>query len=128
MLAVLFGIKCKKICSRSQIMPKKSASTIGKSLSAWDYRAKTHLIRLLILQIRAFRLIFFRRAREHAIPLFIKFIFLPISFLFFQQLCCLMYDIQTQVAPLNLLDQFKLPKSEQYITITTDRPQMSVLL
>lgn len=32
MLVVLFGIKRKKKCSRSQIMPKKSASTIGKSL------------------------------------------------------------------------------------------------
>ena len=32
MLAVLFRIKRKKKCSRSQIIPKKSASTIGKSL------------------------------------------------------------------------------------------------
>ena len=33
MLAVLFRIKCLKKCSRSQIMLKKSASTIGKSLT-----------------------------------------------------------------------------------------------
>ena len=31
---------------------------------------------------------------------------LPISFLFFQQLCYLMYDIHTQVAPINLINQF----------------------
>ena len=56
-------------------------------ISAWGYCAKTHLNRLLILQKRALRLIFFCRSREHAIPLFIKSNCLPISFLFFQQLC-----------------------------------------
>ena len=72
-------------------------------ISAWGYCAKTHLNRLLILQKRALRLIFFRRAREHAIPLFIKSNCLPISFLFFQQLCYLIkakffrlsYDVVT---------------------------------
>ena len=38
--------------------------------------------------------------------LFIKSGCLPISFLFFQQLCYLMYDIHTQVAPINLINQF----------------------
>ena len=67
---------------------------------------KNRLNRLLILQKRALRLIFFCRSREHAIPLFIKSNCLPISFLFFQQLCYLMYDIHTQVAPINLINQF----------------------
>ena len=71
-------------------------------ISAWGYCAKTHVNRLLILQKRAWRLIFFCRSREHAIPLFIKPNCLPISSLFFQQLCCLMYDIHTQVALINL--------------------------
>ena len=75
-------------------------------VSAWGYCAKTHSNRLLILQKRALRLIFFCRSREHAIPLFIKSNCLPISFLFFQQLCYLMYDIHTQVAPINLINQF----------------------
>ena len=75
-------------------------------ISALGYCAKTHLNRLLILQKRALRLIFFCRSREHAIPLFIKSNCLPISFLFFQQLCYLMYDIHTQVAPINLINQF----------------------
>ena len=61
---------------------------------------------LTSLQKRALRLIFFCRSREHAIPLFIKSNCLPIYFLFFQQLCYLVYDIHTQVAPINLIIQF----------------------
>ena len=79
---------------------------LNYGISAWGYSAKTHLNRLLVLQKRALRLIFFRRAREHAIPLFIKSNCLPISFLFFLQLCNLMYYIHAQVAPINLLNQF----------------------
>ena len=48
-------------------------------ISAWGYCAKTHLNRLLILQKRAWRLIFFCKTREHAIALFIKSYCLPIS-------------------------------------------------
>ena len=100
---------------------------LAYGISAWGYCAKTHLNRLLILQKRALRLIFFCRSREHAIPLFIKSNCLPISFLFFQQLCYLMYDIHTQVAPINLINQFTKNK-KQCITITRDGPQMSALL
>ena len=57
-------------------------------ISAWSYCAKTHLNRLLILQKRVLRLFFSCRACEHAIPLFIKSNCLPISFLFFQHLFC----------------------------------------
>ena len=74
-------------------------------ISAWGYCAKTHLNRLRILQKRALHLIFLCRSREHAIPLFITSNCLPISFLFFQQLCYLMYDIHTQVAPINFINQ-----------------------
>ena len=91
------------------------------------YCAKTHLNRLLILQKRALRLIFFRRAREHAIPLFIKSNCLPISFLFFQQLCYLMYDIHTQVAPRNLLNQFtKIRTIHNYNTRSSSKECFAV--
>ena len=84
----------------------KTTPYLTYGISAWGYCAKTNLNRLLILQKRALPLIFFCRSREHAIPLFIKSNCLPISFLFFQQLCYLMYDIHTQVAPINLINQF----------------------
>ena len=96
-------------------------------ISVWGYCAKTHLNRLLILQKRALRLIFFRRAREHAIPLFIKSNCLPISFLFFQQLCHLMYDIHTQVAPINLLNQFtKIKTIHNYNTRSSSKECFAV--
>ena len=96
-------------------------------ISAWGYCAKTHLNRLLILQKRVLRLIFFRRAREHAIPLFIKSNCLPISFLFFQQLCHLMHDIHTQVAPINLLNQFtKIKTIHNYNTRSSSKECFAV--
>jgi len=55
---------------------------------------------------RALRSIFFRKTREHAIPLFPKVTCLPMSFLFFQHLRYLMYYVHTKKAPINLLNQF----------------------
>ena len=41
-------------------------------LAAWGQAAKTHLKKILVLQKRALRLMYFSEPRAHAVPLFIS--------------------------------------------------------
>ena len=74
---------------------------------AWDQAGKTHLNKILILQKRALRLLFFADVRDRVIPLFLEANVLPITFLYHECVSSLMYDINSNNAPINMLHLFK---------------------
>ena len=43
---------------------------------------------------------------DHAIPLFVDAGVLPVKFLYFESVCCLMYNVQSKTAPSNILNLF----------------------
>ena len=67
---------------------------------------KSALNRILILQKRCLRFIFFSERRADAIPLFLDTSVLPVHFLYYEAVCCLMHDASNQIAPSNILDLF----------------------
>ena len=79
---------------------------ISYGLTAWGMASKTALNRILILQKRCLRFIFFSESRAHAIPLFLNTSVLPVHFLYYEAVCCLMHDVANQIAPSNILDLF----------------------
>ena len=76
-------------------------------LPAWGQAGKMYLNKILILQKRALRLLFFADVRDHAIPLFLEANVLPITFLYHECVASLMYDINSNNAPINMLHLFK---------------------
>ena len=76
-------------------------------LPAWGQAGKKYLNKILILQKRALRLLFFADVRDHAIPLFLEANVLPITFLYHECVASLMYDINSNNAPINMLHLFK---------------------
>ena len=75
-------------------------------ICAWGNCASTYRGKILVLQKRALRLIHFSKSKVHAVPFFLKSNCLPLSSLFFRECSCLMYDINRQCAPINILNQF----------------------
>ena len=72
---------------------------------------------ILVLQKRALRLTFFAEPRTHAVPLFLETKQLPISFLLFEQMSLLMYDVHNNLAPDNIKNMFtKLSSVHSYRT------------
>ena len=97
---------------RSSILPY-----ISHGICAWGHAAETHLHKLLVLQKRALRLMFFTNPRTHAAPLFLETKQLPISFLLFEQMSLLMYDVHNNLAPDNIENMFtKLTTVQGYRT------------
>ena len=97
---------------RSLILPY-----ISYSICAWGHAAEMHLQKLLVLQKRALRLMFFAEPRTHAVPLFLETKQLPISFLLFEQMSLLMYDVHNNLAPDNVKNMFtKLSSVHSYRT------------
>ena len=73
---------------------------------------------LLVLQKRVLRLIYFTDRREHAIPLFTKAKILPVTFLYYEAVSKLMFDVHNQSAPINILKLFtKTSHIHTYIQI-----------
>ena len=79
---------------------------ISYGLSVWGQTSKTNLNKILTLQKRALRLIYFVDNREHAIPLFLYANILPVDMLYYKSISILMYDIHRKTAPPNLLGLF----------------------
>ena len=86
---------------RSLIFPYMSYG-----LAAWVQAAKTHLQKLLVLQKRVLRLMYFREPRAHAVPLFITSNILPINMLYVETVSSLMYDVSRLSVPSNISDLF----------------------
>ena len=63
--------------------------------------------KLLKLQKRALRFIFFADYSEHAIPLFLDAQVLPIKFLYYESIANLMFDVRNTSAPSNIQDLFQ---------------------
>jgi hypothetical protein len=86
-------------------------------LSIWGQGSKTSLNKVLVLQKRALRLIFFKKQSESAIPLFIDCKILPVTLQYYQSLAELMFDVSSNRAPSNILNMFdKLNTIHRYNT------------
>ena len=72
---------------------------ITYGLLAWGNASNAYLNKILVLQKRVLRLIYFTDRREHAIPLFAKANILPATFLYYEAVSKLMFDVHNQRAP-----------------------------
>ena len=80
-------------------------------LSVWGQTSKSCLDKLLKLQKRALRLIFFVDRNESAIPLFTKTNILPINLSYFEKIANLMYDVNNNIVPSNIYNLFTYVKN-----------------
>ena len=67
----------------------------------------TYLNKILILQKRALRLLYFADWHDHAIPLFLEENVLPKTFLYYESVSPLMHDINNNKAPVNMSNLFQ---------------------
>ena len=74
---------------------------------AWGQAAKSNLRKILILQKRALRLMYFFPNRDHILPLFISSNILPINLLYFETVLIFMHDVAHDSVPLNLKNLFR---------------------
>ena len=82
----------------------------------WDQPCKTHLNHFLVLQKRVLRLMNFAHFRDHAIPFFINSGILPINYLYFYNIACIMHGVVNNRSPLTY--PHYLPVSVILIIIT----------
>ena len=75
-------------------------------LAAWGKACTTYLNKILILQKRALRLLYFADWHDPAIPLFLEANVLPITFLYYESVSTLMEDINNNKALTNMLKLF----------------------
>ena len=89
-VAIKFSQTVGLICKLGHFLPRHTLLTIYRSLvtpyltyglMAWRKAYKSHLEKLLKLQKRALRFIYFSERNQHAIPLFIDAGVLPLKFL-----------------------------------------------
>ena len=80
---------------------------LNYGLAAWGQASKTSLNKILILQKKVLRMMYFTDIREHAIPLFIDAGILPVSFMYYKTVANLMYDINNNNSLTNLLNLFE---------------------
>ena len=75
-------------------------------LVAWGNASKNYLNKIVVLQKRVLRLIYFVDRKERAIPLFVNAKILPITFLYYEAVCKLMFDVNNDSAPSNITPHF----------------------
>ena len=75
-------------------------------ICAWGNCALTFQRKIVILQKRALRLIYFSKSKEHIVPFFLKSNCVPLPIFFFGDCSYLFYDINGQTAPASILNQF----------------------
>ena len=66
---------------------------LSYGICVWGRSAKSYISKLLVLQKRALRLIYFAPSDAHAIPLFIKSKILPVTMIYFDTVTNFMHDI-----------------------------------
>ena len=80
---------------------------INYAVTVWGLASKRYLDKILRLQKRPFRFIYYSAERnDHAIPLFVDSDVLPVNFLYYESVCCLMYDVRNKTAPTNIFNLF----------------------
>ena len=72
---------------------------ISYGLTAWGQATNSKLNKILILQKRALRLMYFSDSRANPIPLFVRSGVLPLNMLYFKYSAILMHDISNKRAP-----------------------------
>ena len=97
-------------------VPKHTLINIYRSLIApylsydlivWGQACKSYLDKLLKLQKRVLRFIYFSDHNQHAIPLFSDAGILPLQFSYYELAANLMFDIRRRNAPRNIRDLFE---------------------
>ena len=83
------------------------APFLSYGIIAWGQAAKSNLRKILILQKRALRLMYFFPNRDHILPLFISSNTLPINLLYFENVLIFMHDVAHDSVPLNLKNLFR---------------------
>lgn len=103
------------IAKLRHFVPQDTLLTLYKSLiypylsygiCAWGQASKSLLNKLLILQKRALKFIFFNDKRDSAIPLFVKSKVLPLNLMYCQSIANLMHDVVNKNCPDNLFKMF----------------------
>lgn len=79
---------------------------ISYGLTAWGQAASSNLNKIVVLQKRALRLMYFSETRAHAIPLFVRSVVLPLNTLYFKYSAILMHDISNKRAPSRISELF----------------------
>ena len=72
----------------------------------WGRAAKTHRNKILFLQKRALRLMYFADYKSHAEPYFLSSRFLPLNFLYYKSVAFLMHDISNNLSPSYIANLF----------------------
>lgn len=90
---------------------------ISYGLVAWGQAANTHLNKIVILQKRVLRLMYFSDYTSHSAPLFSRSGILPIKMLYFKLVASLLHDIKNRCAPPNISELFT--HSEQVHSYST---------
>ena len=97
-------------------VPKHTLINIYRSLIApylsyglivWGQACKSYLDKLLKLQKRVLRFVYFSDHNQHAIPLFSDAGILPLQFSYYELAANLMFDIRRRNAPRNIRDLFE---------------------
>ena len=83
------------------------APHLTKGLSAQDQACNSHLDKLLKLQKRTLRFIYFSDFKQQAVPLFIEAGVLPLKFSYFKIIANLMCDIRHKNEPSRIQNSFK---------------------
>ena len=89
-----------------QIYQSLIFSYINYAITVWGLASKRYLDKILRLQKRALQFIYSAERNDHAILLFVDAGVLPVKFLYFESVCCLMCDVQNKTAPSNILNLF----------------------
>lgn len=71
------------------------------SICAYGSAPKSYLNKLFLIQKRPLRLIYFKDYKQHAVTLFLKSNVSLLSFIYFDRLCNIMWDIVKNHAPEN---------------------------
>ena len=90
---------------------------ISYGLVAWGQAANAHLNKLVILQKRVLRLMYFTDYTSHSAPLFACSGILPIKMLYFKLVASLLHDIENHCAPPNISELFT--RTEQVHSYST---------
>ena len=86
---------------RSLILPY-----LSYGLAAWGQAAKSHLQKILVLQKRVLRLMYFSEPRAHAVPLFTSSKILPLNMLYVETVSSIMFDVSCLTVPTNISNLF----------------------
>ena len=79
---------------------------LSHGLAAWGQAAKSQLQRILVLQKRFLRLMYFSEPRVHAVPLFTSSKILPLNMLYVETVSSIMFDVSCLTVPTNISNLF----------------------